>query len=182
METIRCSTCKESKPVAEFNRNKARPSGYAAQCKICTTEYMKGWRERNAEEMKAYQAAYREAHKDKQQAYMKEYMKTYYPANKDRMNAQSRTSWMRRENGLTQEQYDAMLIEQEFGCAICGAPEPGGSGRFHVDHDHKTGQTRGLLCWNCNRGLGSFQDSQDILVLAALYLSRYAEVPQEKIS
>ena len=148
METIRCSTCKESKPVAEFNRNKARPSGYAAQCKICTTEYMK----------------------------------TYYPANKDRMNAQSRTSWMRRENGLTQEQYDAMLIEQEFGCAICGAPEPGGSGRFHVDHDHKTGQTRGLLCWNCNRGLGSFQDSQDILVLAALYLSRYAEVPQEKIS
>jgi Recombination endonuclease VII len=174
MDIQKCSTCKESKPVAEFPRNKAKPSGYSADCKDCRKGYMKGYREKHGEEMKAYGAAYREAHTAEKQAYMKEYMKTYYPANKDRMNAQNRRAWLQRENGLTQEQYETMLIAQEFGCAICGAPEPGGQGRFHVDHDHKTGQTRGLLCWHCNRGLGAFQDDPDRLALAAIYLSSHA--------
>ena len=69
--------------------------------------------------------------------------------------------------GLTFEQFSAMLDEQEGRCAICAAEfdeEP------MVDHDHKTHKVRGLLCKNCNTGLGMFRDSPRLLKGAALYL------------
>ena len=44
-----------------------------------------------------------------------------------------------------------MLAEQGGGCAICGAPPK--TRRLHVDHDHKTGEIRGLLCYRCNKAL-----------------------------
>ena len=72
--------------------------------------------------------------------------------------------------GLSLDQYNQMLTEQG-GCAICGTTEPGGKyGRFHVDHDHKTGEVRGLLCNGCNVGLGHFRDHPERLNKAAEYL------------
>jgi hypothetical protein len=55
--------------------------------------------------------------------------------------------------------------EQGGTCAICGRPDP-----EHVDHDHDTGAVRGILCVNCNGGLGQFRDSIDSLLIAASYL------------
>lgn len=65
-----------------------------------------------------------------------------------------------------------MFDIQRGECAICGATE-GGHGRTDellVDHDHTTGEVRGLLCHGCNGGLGHFRDNVDVLQSAMLYL------------
>jgi hypothetical protein len=72
--------------------------------------------------------------------------------------------------GLTLEDYDSLLISQEGCCAICNSPDPKGKGRFHVDHNHKTGEIRGLLCSTCNQGIGLLLDNPTILRKAAEYL------------
>ena len=78
----------------------------------------------------------------------------------------------KRMYGITIEDYDRMLEAQGYRCAICRTDEPGGSGaRFAVDHNHDTGNVRGLLCNNCNRGLGHLQDSVLILEQAINYLN-----------
>lgn len=75
--------------------------------------------------------------------------------------------------GLTEATFDEMLERQGGGCGICGTQEPQGRGqRLHVDHDHKTGQVRGLLCTSCNNGLGRFHDDVDLLRAAVAYLQR----------
>lgn len=88
-------------------------------------------------------------------------------------------------HGLTVEQYDQVLLEQGGGCAVCGATEPGGRwGRFHIDHDHEhcpgfwgCGDcVRGLLCNNCNMGIGFLGDDAARLRAAAQYLERTREV------
>jgi hypothetical protein len=78
---------------------------------------------------------------------------------------------LKRRYGITVEEYDAMLEQQGNRCAICRTDKPGGKGRFHVDHDHQTGEVRGLLCNNCNRALGHFKDNVLILEQAIRYLN-----------
>ena len=78
---------------------------------------------------------------------------------------------LKRRYGITIEDYDYMLKEQGHRCAICRTDNPGGQGRFHVDHCHDTGRVRGLLCSNCNHGLGKFQDSVLFLEQAIRYLN-----------
>jgi hypothetical protein len=70
--------------------------------------------------------------------------------------------------GVTTEQYETMLAAQGGGCAICGNPPK--TRRLDVDHDHRTGQVRGLLCHKHNRGLAYFNDDADMLLRAADYL------------
>ncbi|HLJ81904.1 MAG TPA: endonuclease VII domain-containing protein [Ktedonobacterales bacterium] len=72
-------------------------------------------------------------------------------------------------NGLTLEQYHAMLAAQEGWCAICGTAEE----KLVVDHNHATGRVRSLLCHLCNAMIGCARESSDILIRAAAYL--YAE-------
>ncbi len=73
--------------------------------------------------------------------------------------------------GITLYQYDLMLEKQGGGCKICGKKTPKGQGRFHVDHCHKTGKIRGLLCQHCNIMLGLGCDDPKILIAAAHYLN-----------
>jgi Recombination endonuclease VII len=68
--------------------------------------------------------------------------------------------------GLSREQFEEMMARQHGRCAICGDPLPSP----RVDHDHKTGRVRGLLCDGCNRGLGDFRDMPALLELARRYL------------
>lgn len=73
--------------------------------------------------------------------------------------------------GITLEDYDQRLDRQGGGCAICGAePWTQKHGRLHVDHDHKTSEVRGLLCFDCNVALGAFKDNQTRLLRAISYL------------
>jgi hypothetical protein len=96
---------------------------------------------------------------------------------RDRLNPEVAAERIRRRNykvayGITVEEYDEMLVTQGGKCAICSADEPGGPGRWHVDHDHKTSKVRGLLCARCNRALGGFKDDPVILQSAIDYLRR----------
>lgn len=81
-----------------------------------------------------------------------------------------------RRYGITPERYAEMLAEQNGVCLLCGLP-PAGEGhgtssRLHVDHDHVTGKVRGLLCNNCNRGLGYLADDPVLMLKAAEYVKR----------
>lgn len=78
--------------------------------------------------------------------------------------------------GITPDEFREMLIRQNGVCAICGRPErpvDPRNGRIKslaVDHDHESGAVRGLLCQNCNKGIGNLGDDADILISAAMYL------------
>jgi hypothetical protein len=72
--------------------------------------------------------------------------------------------------GLTPDDYDRMVVEQGGVCAICHRPEKAKLGLLHVDHDHTNNRVRGLLCQQCNTGLGKFQDNIRILQSAINYL------------
>lgn len=79
-----------------------------------------------------------------------------------------------RKLGITSDQYEERIAKQNNLCAVCGYPETKTiNGRLvplSVDHDHKTGEIRGLLCDHCNNGLGRFQDDVKRLRRAIDYL------------
>ena len=81
-----------------------------------------------------------------------------------------RSRQLKRHYGITAAEFDIMLANQGGCCAICGTTNPGGKGAFHVDHCHETGTVRGLLCQQCNMGLGHFQDNTQSLAIAIYYL------------
>lgn len=73
--------------------------------------------------------------------------------------------------GITIDDYFDMLERQGGGCAICKTTDNGKYEYFAVDHCHSTGNVRGLLCSNCNTGLGLFQDRIELLDAAKQYLT-----------
>lgn len=73
-----------------------------------------------------------------------------------------------RDRGLTEAEYHELLATQDGLCAICRS-EPGHYA-LAIDHDHATGVVRGLLCTNCNVGLGHFKDDPAVLQAALAYL------------
>ena len=88
---------------------------------------------------------------------------------------------VKKKYGITKEQYESLLARQNGGCAICG--EPPKPGRFKtrlcVDHDHSTGNVRGLLCDRHNAALGAFGDDLAGLTKAVEYLQR-AQQPRRR--
>lgn len=102
---------------------------------------------------------------------------------KRRLNGASSYStwkaWIKRKYGIDAETYHAMEKAQNGKCAICRQPETaktryGRTRKLDVDHHHRTGDVRGLLCNACNTGLGKFKDSPEILFAALHYLFRYS--------
>lgn len=73
-----------------------------------------------------------------------------------------------RQHGMDQTDYLVLLVKQKERCAICRRPS---KTRLGVDHDHKTGRVRGLLCCACNQGIGYLRDSPRLLMQAIAYLS-----------
>ena len=71
--------------------------------------------------------------------------------------------------GISVEDYERMLIEQDGGCYICGK-KPENNRALDIDHDHVTGKVRGLLCSNHNRALGLLNDNPDLLLKSVEYL------------
>jgi len=90
--------------------------------------------------------------------------------NPEKHEATRRRAHLRREYGITVEEYDEMLAAQGGGCAICGGPQVKRQW-LAVDHDHATGEVRGLLCDPCNLAVGLFGDDPSTLQRAIDYLT-----------
>lgn len=71
---------------------------------------------------------------------------------------------------ISLEQYNSLRLAQKFRCAICNIPEINFQEPLLVDHDHKTGEVRGLLCRKCNFAIGLLNDSPKRLIKAAAYI------------
>lgn len=94
-----------------------------------------------------------------------------YHADNKAKRAQQHKEWRNKKFfGLEQGEYERMLSEQNGVCAICHN-ECSVKPSLAVDHDHNTGRVRGLLCSNCNNGLGRFKDNVEWLSNAIGYLN-----------
>jgi len=156
----RCRRCGETKPLDQFYRDKAGKQGRRPECKACSSAQRKAWYRENREKVItrviAWQRENRERYNARQRAYKR--------ANADK----DRAGHLRRTFGLTPEEYASLLARQGGRCAICRS-EPGKI-NLHVDHDHETGEVRGLLCFRCNGGAGQFKEDVELLARAIDYL------------
>jgi len=122
------------------------------KCRICVKTRSLKYRLNNSQAVKDGQRRYRETNRDK--------------------ILKSMWKWqIKHKFGLTETQYIALLDSQKACCAICLKPQSCFKQRLAVDHDHKTGIVRGLLCGLCNRQLG-FIEKTDWLLSAQIYLKK----------
>ncbi len=138
-----CCICNQLKPASEYHRNARLSSGLCSQCKQCRKQTYKDnpqWRESSIVAKKIRLADPRV-----------------------RKNEQLMSKYR-----ITIDQYEDMVEKQGGVCKICSSP-PGNKG-LYVDHCHKSGEVRGLLCQYCNTLLGMAKDNSDILYRAIDYL------------
>lgn len=173
----RCSKCQSEHPLAAFNRNSRSKDGLHGWCRVCVKaarrhdpeknrEQSRRWAQENSEKVLAMNKRWRKANAK----YLREYHNERY----------SRTGWAAkvRRYGLTLDRFEGMLRAQGGVCALCDQA-PANGARLVVDHDHSCcpslpacgGCVRGLLCSNCNVGLGMFGDNPERLLRAARFLS-----------
>ena len=184
-----CLECNITKDETEFGKNLQSKDGRRSTCKLCKRQsdrirYASNpekERERSRikyathlqeyrEKRRARYAIHRESVLRKNRAY---YASNFKTINKRRNSNHEEASIIRREKiyGLKDREYKSMLEKQKGRCAICRTDKPGGAGKkLHVDHNHRIGQVRGLLCQKCNNGLGLFNDDPEILERAINYL------------
>jgi hypothetical protein len=167
-----CKVCGVEQPLDNFYANKGGRDGRRPECKACHLAARKARYRENPrpyiERVLKWQRENRERYLAKQQAYKESGSKA----------VSDRKSHLKRKYGLTLEEFDALLAAQGGRCAICGKPDPD-----NVDHDHVTGRVRGILCWNCNVGVGQFEDDIERFIAATTYLDRddeLATVAQER--
>lgn len=152
----KCTKCNEYKTLDLFCLDKRRKDGLGSHCRSCNFSYSNNY---------------------------KEYRKNYWssPAGKERKQKQARKlvtkrsakNWHLKNNyNLTIAQYDIMCASQQDVCAICHKKNARAV-CLSVDHDHTTGKIRQLLCDKCNRALGLFCDSIEVIHSAFLYLTKH---------
>lgn len=93
----------------------------------------------------------------------KEYEKKYKKEHKKKVQIDTK-KWCLKRFNLTLKDYDIMFDNQKERCGICNIKLERISKGTHLDHDHKTNKVRGILCHNCNIGLGMFKDNADFLI------------------
>jgi hypothetical protein len=158
-----CMKCGETKPLEDFYREKTGQDGYRLECKACNLAARKSWYERNAAREVARVKAWQRANPER----VNEQRRAYREANRDK----ARAGHLQRKFGLTLAGYADLPAARRGGCAICGRTAPEGSS-LHVDHDHDhdTGEVRGLLCFRGNGALGQLDEEPDRLNRAADHL------------
>lgn len=142
-------------------------------------EYQKKWRENNREKIREQDrenyTKYRKKKLENARNYrlsnlekVKEYQKEYAIKNAERLKVYKRDWKLKRKFNIGAKDYDLILQSQNGVCAICGSDNNGKT--LVVDHDHKTGLIRGLLCDDCNLFLGFVDDDETLIQKAISYL------------
>lgn len=140
MDTKKCTTCQETKPLSEFGLQRGRPRHH---CKVCKNKESREWYEKNKDRKKQLSKRYRKTKKDQD---------------------------LKKSYGISLHDYSGMLVKQNQSCKICNIHQDKLKRALCVDHDHLTGKVRGLLCDTCNRSLGLLKDNIDVLKRAVKYL------------
>lgn len=142
-------------------------------------EQRKAYREANKERIRAYDRAYRagnralsKAYRDENKEQINERKRACYEATRERVKSQRRM----RAYGINDIRYNEILARQNNCCAICNTHKSELKKDLSVDHDHNTGKVRGLLCNNCNIGIGLLKDSSEVVHKAHLYLIHHQEL------
>ena len=148
IDSKQCSKCKQIKLLTYFGKNNKSKDKLTGNCKDCRHQITMKCRNDNPELYKNQQERWRNDNKTKIKSYRK--IKYLY--------------------GFTNEECDAMFSLQGGKCKICNRHQSEFKQRFHVDHDHETDKVRGLLCGECNLGLGKFKDNVETLEKAITYL------------
>jgi len=142
-----CRKCKRTLHVSHFYKSTRTKDGLDTHCKDCQKSYVVAWQRKNKDKFNNYQREWRDA-------------------NKERTAEIAKYSRIFRKYGITREEYDSLM--EQTHCTICNADLA--DRKPALDHCHTTGAIRGVLCNQCNVGLGFFQDSPEILKKAADYL------------
>lgn len=169
-----CSKCRLEKTVAEFHIDRSQKDNRKSACRSCTNQVKRRWRHDNANLVR--QRRREEWSRNKA---------TYDKWNKsDRRRQVILKHKCEKQYGITVEQFEQMLEANDGRCYICDKlPEeiPGHKHkRLGIDHDHKTGKVRGVLCTHCNAMLGSARDNIAILKRAIIYLHQLFPNPTAK--
>lgn len=145
-----CTKCGEKKPTSEFYRHKHSKSGFYSVCTKCTLKHQNKYYCKHDQQRKEYANQYRSNHRD-----------TILKYNRDKRF---------KKYGLTKDQFLEILDRQNNLCAICHKKPP-----VDIDHDHRTGRVRGILCRRCNAAIGVFDDSIDLLRNSISYLEYWSK-------
>lgn len=147
MDVKICTKCGEKKPITAFYQHKRSKDGLTYWCKDCKYESQKRWRRKNSGHVFKYRKKWRQKNRGR----ILEYNKTDARQN----------SVLKSKFGISLDQYNRMYTKQKGCCAICGQQEThmnkGKITRLAVDHNHKTGRIRGLLCCVCNSKYGWYE-------------------------
>lgn len=173
----RCPYCGMTKQRSEFGYSKRGRGGIACYCKLCAALKSSEFRKIHPETIRYWNRRYREG-EDKEQVRARQRRQYHSPTGQE---LHRRT--LLRKYGLTIEDYELTLAAQGYGCAICGAPKGNDKAKMlHIDHNHKTGKTSGLLCNFCNHGLGFFKDDPALLKEAIAYLNWYEKEDENDVA
>lgn len=159
-----CATCKQLLPVSEFGKDSNTPTGLSYSCRKCANAEQRAARDaEKAKDPEAYLARERASQQQWRAA---------APAELRKARGRKR---LFKKRDVTAEWYDETLAAQGVVCAICKQPETklssgGGLKMLAIDHDHATGKARGIICQQCNIGIGALQDNPDLIRKAATYL------------
>ena len=164
-----CTKCQNDKPKTEFYKSAAKPDGLQTWCKQCVKETQAQSRKDDPKKHSEWskKSYYKDHIKNKKR--INESTKKWYKNHPEKHESLQLDDKLRRY-GLTRAEYDNLLLKQNFECAICHKSQHDMSQSLSIDHDHKTGRVRGLLCSPCNFAIGHLRDSVELALNAAKYL------------
>lgn len=156
-----CRKCLLEKSLEGFRQHTGR-EGRRHTCRECEAVEARTWRAANPEKVKTATTKWN----SENAAHLAAKKRAWCRQNPEKQDAYARKV----HYGITDAEYQALLLTQKGLCAICGGPPTRKRRSLSVDHCHQTGKIRGLLCGPCNTGLGQFKDLPELLEKALQYL------------